>query len=189
MTTVINYDRLFAVPTAKRGDTVDVAIRIRFISPLAPSTNCWFDNVGDNLGGSKSASGPLNYVSTVQTAGINISPTTIHQAVAGDSGALGCYRMWADNGSSYPSNTSPLTDVWRPTQSNIDTSLIVILRFQVHSNATIGTVITAPTRATPCSNTNIDANKMMIDLGSDMYLNILTGTPVDGFSRTLTIVE
>ena len=142
-------------------------MRVTFVPPFIPTVNCWFDNLADNLGGSNTNTGPLNFVSTTQTASINIRPTTIVKYQVGQPGAISCV----------------------PTFFGYECTMVIITKFQVHANAIIGTVIGVPTRATPCSNANIDANKMMIDLGPDVYLNILSDDPGKGFSRTLTIVE
>jgi hypothetical protein len=183
----INYNRRFSVATAKRGDLVDITFQVSFLSPPAPSVNCWFDNVGDNLGGSQSATGPLVWDSVVSNGSQNLNPALVSYHTTGQPGAPGCFRFWCQGGV-YPSPTTPANQVWKPINPLTNTTVTLTQRFRVHDNATIGTVIGVPTRVTPCSNTNYDANKLMIDMGSDCNLFIVSGEPATGY-RTLTIVE
>lgn len=184
--TTIFYNRYFDRPTASPGTSVTVTIEISFISPLVPDVNFWFDNVGDNLGGSKSTNGPFNYGYESFTMTTNLLPSAVQKAAVGETGALGCLRLWA-NGSTYPSPTSPFTEVWKPINPLTLTKLVTQHVFSVKSTAVLGTVITLPTRVTPTDNSNYDANKMMIDLGSSAVLHIEDGSVVG--SRTLTIVR
>lgn len=185
--TTINYSRRFGQAQARRGDIVEVEFLIYFTSPPGPSVNCWWDNVADNLGGSQSATGPLIWNSSKYVTGQNLIPNNVSYHSRGVGGSAGCFRFWA-NGTVYPSPTTPLTQVWKPINPSTFTTVRLVQTFRVHDNAVIGTVIGVPTRATPCSDTNYDANKMMIDLGSEMNLIILSNTPESG-SRTLTIIE
>jgi hypothetical protein len=189
--TVLTYDRSFSSTTAKPGDTIQVRFNVSFIAPPAPSVNCWFDNIGDNLGGSNPANGPLShvYLSEEYSSQTNLRPPTLMKAWEGN--PAGCVRFWCQGPvwpSTYPSSTGSYADVWRPLNFNSMVNLTIIQNFTVVPNAVPGTVIGPPTRASPCDDSNITAGKLMIDLGSDMVLHINTGSAPPGWSRTLTIV-
>ncbi len=189
MSVVLNYNRYFNKATAKRGEYVDITFNVSFISPPSPSVNCWFQNIGDNLGGSKVASGPLHWDSKAPTTITNLDPAAWNFIVAGSYLRKGLIRFYYGNDLSYPQPTTPLSEVWKPLLPNTITGIRFVHRFQVVNEADLGTIIDVPTRSTPCNNSNWDPNEMMIDLGSDMTLRIIDGAPPSGSSRTLTIVE
>jgi hypothetical protein len=187
MTTPIFYNRYFNKATAQRGEEVQVFIQLFFL-PVTTGNNIWFDNVGDNLGGSTTSNGPLIEVTgPLIPIYQNLLGQPFHDHSVGQSGSPGCFRFWS-GGSTYPSLTEGLYRTFHPEDAAESTSITVYKSFTVHPSATIGTVIGAPTRATPCSDINYTANKLMIDLGSDMILYILNTTAPSGWSRTLTIV-
>lgn len=188
MSVVLNYNRYFDKATAKRGEDVDITFDVSFISPPAPSANCWFQNIGDNLGGSKVASGPLDWDSKVSTTTENLNPAVWNFNLAGYHLNKGLIRFHFGGDLSYPKPTTPLSSVWKPLLTNTITGITFVHRFKVVDEAVLGTIIGVPTRSTPCDNSNRDAAEMMIDLGSDMTLRIVDGAPPSG-SRTLTIVE
>ncbi len=178
------YSRYFGQATAKRGDSVDVTFEIFFISPLVPSVNTWFTNLGDNLGGGKAESSPLAYGYTSFITKENIWPLTVNTDFVGSNGYRGCMRSWA-TGSSYPGPTSPLSTVWVPLNPNTMTRIKIFTTWSVSESAVPGQVIGVPARATPVNNDNQGPGYMMVDLGSDMTLNILSDS---SHIRTLTIV-
>lgn len=185
MTTIINYSRSFLPSTVHKGDQVTVTFRISFISPPGPSLNLWFDNLGDNLGGSTATTSPLSHAYNNYVTTTNLTPYSVQQANVGVGSNDGCLRVWTGGGT-YPSSTS-LATVWKPINPNTYTELEISAQYSATSSAIIGTVISQPTRAIPTSNTNYDAGKMMIDLGSDFILNISNQKP--GTSSTLTILS
>lgn len=194
MTTPIFYNRYFNKATASRGEEVEVYINIFFVQ-VGPSTDrtIWFDNIGDNLGGSKQINGPLAEVA-------NDNPTPIMQNLEthwsyaqksdGYPGAKGCYRFSTGEGGGYwPSSIAIYSHTFHPTEgSGVASSLTITKKFVVHPSAEIGRVIPVPTRSTPCDANNFDADKLMIDVSPLMTLYILNTTPPTGYSRTLTIV-
>lgn len=181
------YDRFFSQATASPGDEIAVTFKIFFIAPQS-NPGIWFNNVGDNLGGSTLANGPL--IASSQPAlqiRQNVTVHSFHEKSSGEVGARGCYRFWCD-GSTYPGPNNYHNDVFHATSNPDPCSLAVVKTFTVHHNAVPGTVIGPPTRVTPCSDTNYDAGEM-IDLGPNMSpFIILTTPPQSTWSRTLTII-
>lgn len=187
--TILFYDRYFNRATASAGDEVYVTIQLAFVSPTNSGSGIWFDNIGDNLGGSNSTNGPLvgdpAYVSIPIVQ--NMTVHHFHADDVGNAGAEGCIRIWCA-GSSYPGPSTWHNSVFHPTASAKPTSFTVVRKFSVHPNATVGTVINAPVSVPPPINTNYDAGELMITRGWQMILTILNTTAPPGQSRTLTIV-
>jgi hypothetical protein len=180
MTTIINYHQTFDKTTVKRGLPVICHIQVNFWAPLMPDVNVWIDNIADNLGGSKASSGPFHstYLNYFTTTNLIATPDNDkHFTAVGQPDADGCLRFWTGS-SNYPSGTQR----WRPINWNQQCSIDVNVFLDVRSDANFGEAVTAaPTFVSPPSNTNYESNKIMMEFGSSMVLNIVSG-------QSLTIV-
>jgi hypothetical protein len=186
MSTPVIYSRYFDKATAKRGDIVEVTFEVTFLAPINPA-NVWFDNVGDNLGGSVGVNGPLDWYAAGTSTVTNLSPSSISAYPNGvSSSTQGCMRFWT-GGIAYPSTTTP-GNVWIPITPLQTCNIKITQKFKVHAAAVIGTVFQVPTRQTPCDDTDFTIGKLMIDLGSACTLSIASGSAPSGFYRTLQIV-
>ncbi len=187
MSTIVVYNRYFDKASAKRGEIVEVTFEVSFVAPFN-AANVWFDNVGDNLGGSTNGVGPLDSYASGSIAVTNLSPSSVNwHAVGSSSLTQGCFRFWA-KGTNYPSSTNPLSNVWKPISPLQPASIKITHKFRVHDSALIGTTIFPPTRQFPTNDNDFSIGKMMIDLGASMNLSISTGSAPGGYSRTLQIV-
>lgn len=186
---VININRYFDASSVLQGRSISVYTEISFVSPLVPSSTVWFNNYGDNLGGSN-ANGPLSWNYTNINATTNLLPSTVQKTFVPSGGFNGCQRLWASGGS-YPGSSSFGSGVWKPINPNTLTKLSWVSNFAVAANATPGLVLGTVTRATPVSLTNYTADKFMINMGAGCTLNVLTGStglPAQMY-RTCTILE
>jgi hypothetical protein len=188
--TTLTINRYFDASSVLQGRSINVITELSFPSPVVPSSTVWLNNYADNVGGSNGTNGPLTWNSTHLLLTQNLAPATVQQAFVGNSGFTGCQRFWA-TGPSYPGPNSFGTNVWRPLNPGTLTKLVWSTNFAVANNATPGLVLGTVSRATPVNNANYTADKFMINIGSGLNLNVLTGStslPAQMY-RTCTILE
>lgn len=189
MSTILVYNRYFDRATARRGDTVKVTFELIFQGPPMPEPGLWFDNIGDNLGGSTGVNGPLDYLNTVSSGTSGLIPGAVSSHSIGVSPAVqGCFRMWTD-GTSYPSPTTPISKVWKPLGIGGTCFVRVVVNYKVHASAVIGLVISPVVNLATPNDTNFTVGDLMIDAGPSCTVAIATNAPGGGNSRTLTIVS
>lgn len=184
---ILNFDRYFDKAFALPGDMVTVTTNVSFLAPPIPLPGVYFNNIGDNLGGSGSLSGPLNSTFTSAAVFTNLTPATVSRSWVGVSPTTqGCSRARPTAGP-YPRPTGGPGDDWEAVAGGVPAGLSYEDTYQVHVNAVIGTVIGVPIRVTPALNGTIAPNTMMIDLGQNMLLNIISGPAPGKHFRRLTI--
>lgn len=188
MTISLWYKRYFLQSSASRGTNVTVITEIYFQSPFYPSLDTWFTNIGDNLGGSDSVTGPLKNISSTMTSTNIWMSNPPGKAFFGNNGNTGCMRIWSNKNFAYPMGDGYAEqNYWRPINPNMLSSIRLEAVYQVTSGAVSGTRIGAANTIVSPSATNFTPSCIMATIGSDFQLLFNYSIPA-GASLTLDII-